>query len=91
MEELLKFLFTSVPLWLTIPAGLIAEGGGDFTVDTESAVDFTVLSVLDSVTIVCALLLNDKTISKIIKMFFNSSSCVETTYFSEFAFITANF
>ncbi len=22
MEELLKFLFTSVPLWLTIPAGL---------------------------------------------------------------------
>jgi hypothetical protein len=34
--------------------GVIADGGGDFNVVTESEVDLTVLSVLDSVTIGCA-------------------------------------
>jgi hypothetical protein len=46
--------------------GVIADGGGDFNVVTESEYELTVLFVVDSVTIGCAFArpryINDKTI-----------------------------
>jgi hypothetical protein len=51
-------------------AGLIAEGGGDRRVVTESEVDLTVLSVFDSVTIDCAFTLAKNAKNTAIKMNF---------------------